>query len=93
MMSCVWLAEVRAEKVMKCERYLLVMPFRSLSEVVRVLPVPVGPTHRTYSLKFSWVINFHKEKSILIISTNKICIVYIAIPNLYVPSIKLYAIF
>ena len=48
-MSCVWLAEVLAEKVIKLERYSADMPLSSLSDVVRVLPVPVGPTHITYA--------------------------------------------
>ena len=50
-MSWVWLAEVRAEKEMRCATNSLGMPFSSLSAVVRVFPVPVGPTHSIYGEK------------------------------------------
>lgn len=48
MRSWVWLAEVRAEKMMKWLMYSSGRFFRSLSEMVRVLPVPVGPMHSTW---------------------------------------------
>ena len=47
MRSCVWLAEVRAEKVRKWLMYSSGRFLRSLLEMVRVFPVPVGPMHST----------------------------------------------
>lgn len=47
MRSCVWLAEVRAEKVRKWLMYSRGRFLRSLLEMVRVFPVPVGPMHST----------------------------------------------
>mmetsp|Transcript_36232 Transcript_36232/g.69467 ORF Transcript_36232/g.69467 Transcript_36232/m.69467 type:complete len:215 (-) Transcript_36232:258-902(-) len=44
--SCVWLAEVRAEKVMKTGVMSAGRSLFSLSCTVTVLPVPVSPTHR-----------------------------------------------
>ena len=47
MRSWVWLAEVRAEKVRKWLMYSSGRFLRSLLEMVRVFPVPVGPMHST----------------------------------------------
>lgn len=47
MRSWVWLAEVRAENIRKWVMYLLGKFFKSLSAIVRVFPVPVGPMQRT----------------------------------------------
>lgn len=47
MRSCVWLAEVRAENIRKWVMYLRGKFFKSLSVIVRVFPVPVGPMQRT----------------------------------------------
>lgn len=48
MTSWVWLAEVRAEKVRKWLTYSSARFLRSLSEMVSVFPVPVGPMHSTW---------------------------------------------
>lgn len=48
MRSWVWLADVRAEKVRKWLMYSSGRFLRSLSEMVRVFPVPVGPMHSTW---------------------------------------------
>lgn len=42
------MAEVRAEKVRKWLMYSSGRFLRSLSEMVRVFPVPVGPMHSTW---------------------------------------------
>lgn len=47
MRSWVWLADVRAEKVRKWLMYSGGRFLSSLSEIVSVFPVPVGPMHRT----------------------------------------------
>lgn len=49
MRSWVWLAEVRAEKVRKWLIYSSGRFLRSLLEMVRVFPVPVGPMHSTWT--------------------------------------------
>ena len=51
------MADVRAEKEMKWERYLSGIPLSSLSDIARVFPVPVGPTHNTYTRVRSHVFN------------------------------------
>lgn len=43
----VWLADVLAEKANMSDMYLLGIVFNSLSLIVNVLPVPVGPTQST----------------------------------------------
>ena len=50
MMSCVWLALVRAENVTKSDMYLSGIPRMSLLTTVSVFPVPVGPMQSTYSM-------------------------------------------
>ena len=47
MRSCVWLALVLAEKLMNSGWYSFGILLDNLSEIARVLPVPVGPIHNT----------------------------------------------
>ena len=48
--SCVWLADVCAEKPMSTGLYCSGIPFMSLFATCSVFPVPVGPTQSTWQL-------------------------------------------
>lgn len=46
--TCVRFAVVRAENAMKSQIYFFGMLRDSFADIVRVLPLPVGPTHNTF---------------------------------------------
>lgn len=84
--SWVWLALVLAEKTMNSGRNSLGILEVSLSAMVRVLPVPVGPTHNTWKevIKYSTtntstMYNLPKETIIPQKSTKNIILIYFSI--------------
>lgn len=46
--TCVWFAVVRAENVMKSQIYFFGILRNNFVDIVRVFPLPVGPTHNIF---------------------------------------------